>query len=116
MKSENEREEKAVEALIVGALHPFSNEIPDSEIEEFLRKEHNLSEEGKRALDALGDDPLASHPTLTQPNAERETSIPYAAMHRELDEKDMDEHTKAELEKRRQEILKRIREKRGQSE
>jgi hypothetical protein len=116
MNMDADREEKAIQALITGALHRFSPEVTAEEIEEFLKSECILSPEGKAALEKLGDDPLAKRVAPGGPQLALEVSGEYAAMHRELDADELDEQTKEELRRKREEILRRIREKRGESE
>ena len=67
-------------------------------------------------MEKLGDDPLAKRLAPDGPQLALEVSGEYAAMHRELDADELDEQTKAELQRKREEILKRVREKRGESE
>jgi hypothetical protein len=115
MSLDPEREDKAVHALITGALHRFSTEVTSEEIDQFLKSECVLSPEGKAALEKLGDDPL-SRVAPQKEESPVKIAGEYAAMHRELELTDMDEETTTELERKRQEILKRIREKRKRSE
>jgi hypothetical protein len=109
----SEREDKAVEALITGALHPFFMEITEDDIERFLNAGFVLSPEGVAALAKYGNNPLAQTSSPIEHCPVFEAAGDYAAMHRALDADEMDEETKAELERQREEILKRIRERRN---
>lgn len=116
MSFNSEREDKAVEALISGALHPFSVDFTDEEIAKFLESECVLSAEGKIALAKLGEDPLAKVPSQAESPAMPELAGEFAAMHRSLAADEVDDELKAELARQREEVLRRIREKREKKE
>ncbi len=117
MSLESEKEEKAVEALMSAALRPFEKEISDEAIQEFFDSDCTISVEGKAALERLCDDPLCNiKPHQNPQEPALEVMGDYAAMHRSLALNEVDEKTDEELERKRQEILKRIRERRRKTE
>jgi hypothetical protein len=116
MSFNSEREDKAIEALISGALHPFSVDFTDEEIAKLLESECVLSTEGKAALARFGENPLAKVAFHADDPAVPELAGEFAAMHRSLAADEVDEDLKAELARQREEVLRRIREKRGKKE
>ena len=122
---QQDREDRAVDALIAAALHQAEyNEPTDEEIQTFLKNIPPVSPAGKVALDALGPGIVArlsgetskhvQHASVMQ--LEEEISPLYAAMNRKHSASEMDARTKKELEKKRKEALERItkRKKRGE--
>ncbi len=112
MNPNSEREERALEALVSGALHTYSAEISEEKVEKFLASECKLSAEGKAALERLGDDPLAGVEREAEELHVPELAGEFEAMHRSLSTDEMDEEIKAELARKREEVLRRIQERR----
>ena len=111
------REELALDALLAAALRqPEEAPVTDEEIAEFLNSETPLSEEAKAALKKLGPE-VVSH--LVQREAEAGTletydvsKMPlYAAMNRKHATGQHDPETEEELERKRREILARLKKK-----
>ena len=116
MNMDADREEKAIQALITGSLHRFTPEVTAEEIEEFAQVGmHPFAGRESRFGKTRGRSARQTS-RARGPQLALEVSGEYAAMHRELDADELDEQTKAELQRKREEILKRIREKRGESE
>ncbi len=112
MNPNSEREECALEALVSGALHTYSAEFSEEEVEQFLASDCKLSTEGQAALERLGDDPLAGVERQAEESHVPELAGEFEAMHRSLSTDDMDEEIKAELARKREEVLRRIQERR----
>lgn len=114
MSLQSEREERALEALVSGALHTSAAEISEEDVERFLASGCKLSAEGKVALERIGDDPLADIAPEVEQSHVPELVGEYEAMHRSLSADDLDEELKAELARKREEVLRRIKERRGE--
>jgi hypothetical protein len=109
MPLNSNKEDLALLALIAGTLHPYAVDVTDEEIDAVLSKAKPLSEEGRVALDNLGDDPFATIRRVKPRANDAADSGLLAAMHREADDADLDEETQAKLEEKRQEVLDRLR-------
>jgi len=111
------REEQALDALMAAALRqPEETEPTRDEIEKFLRKPKHLSAEAKRALEKLGPNVVErlifAQTSPQDQEAELVDTGLYAAMHRKNKTGKHDPKTEAELEKKRKEILERLKKKR----
>lgn len=104
-----DRENRALLALIAGALHPYESEVTDQEIDAVLNSAKPLSAEGSMAMENLGDDPFSTFksPKLLTPVLSDSGLM--AAMHREADSAEPDDETKAKLDEKRREVLERLR-------
>jgi hypothetical protein len=112
----NDREEKALEALMAAALRgPEETEPTNDEIKRFLRKPMHISAEAKRALEKLGpavvERLIFARTSVLNQETEVVDSGLYAAMHRKNKTGKHDPKTEAELEKKRKEILQRLKKK-----
>jgi hypothetical protein len=112
---EEKGQEKAILALITGALHPFDvdKEVTDSEALEFLKAADKLTESQKQALAKISDDPIAwlSAERLDDKKesvAFHEKARELAAMHRQAPDEGLDEETLKEIARKRQEILDKL--------
>jgi hypothetical protein len=113
----DEREDRAVMALIVGTLHPFKAnfEVSQEEALEFLAKNIQLSPEDEAALKQRGSLKLpACGEEVGWTDRVADATADYV-MHREESEQGLDEKTRAELASKRQEILDRLRKLRGEA-
>jgi len=122
---QQDREDRAVDALIAAALRQAEiNELIDEEIQKFLANVPPVSPAGKAALDALGPGIVArltratpkdvQHASAVQ--ADEEVSPLYAAMNRKHSAGEMDARAKEELEKKRKEALERIKKRKKRDE
>lgn len=113
----NNREEQALDALMAAALRqPEETEPTKDETKKFLRKPKSISAEAKRALEKLGPDVVERLIFGQAAEQAQETELVdtglYAAMHRKNKTGKYDPKTEAELEKKRKEILQRLKKKR----
>jgi len=113
----NNREDQALDALMAAALRqPEEVEPSAEEIKKFLQRPKPISAEAKRALQKLGPNVverliLAQTSTQGQESELVDTGL-YAAMHRKNKSGKHDPKTEAELEKKRKEILEKLKKKR----
>lgn len=109
---EDPKEEKALSALVTAVLHPFEYEdnVSAEEVLEFLNFSPVLTIGQRSALDALGADPIewisCSRSSASSP-VEDDAGC-FAAMHRHIPEDGLDDETLREIERKRQEILKKL--------
>lgn len=122
---QQDREDRAVDALIAAALrHAELNEPTDEEIQKRLANTPPVSPEGKAALDALGPNVvqriMKTSPARPSPviavNADEEMTALYSAMNRKNASGEMDSRTKEELEKKRKEAIERIKDRKKQGD
>jgi hypothetical protein len=121
MKSnKQERKERALDALMAAALRqPEETEPAEIEIEKYAKTAPSLSPEGKAALRALGPNVVkrlvigSTETRGTNLQGEAEEAPMYAAMHRNNPSGKNDAQTEAEFERKRKEILERIKKKRN---
>lgn len=120
---QQDREDRAVDALIAAALrHAELSELTDEDIRKRLANVPPVSPEGKAALDALGPDIVQritetssrQSPSARASQAEEELSPLYMAMNRKNASGELDARTKEELEKKRKEALERIKNRKKQ--
>ena len=113
MKSpEDPREQKALEALLTAALHPFGleDDVTEQEVVEFLQSMPPLTSAQQAALDSLGQDPLqwvTCERTEDRSSAKKDADV-FAAMYRHGSDEGLDEETRREIERKRQEVLKKL--------
>ena len=123
-QTDEEREQQALDALAAAALREGEERgVSRTEIDEFLKNPVSLSQCGKKALEALGPDVLAkiidtspdeatdSSPYLGAPA--NEPCADFAAMHRKNQTGENEAETEKELERKRQEILKKLKDQKG---
>ncbi|MGA3144510.1 MAG: hypothetical protein ABSF10_16035 [Verrucomicrobiota bacterium] len=103
------REEKAVDALITGALHSWSpKEATESEINEFLSSKVELSDSEKAALKRVHEQFQGRSQPAEAPAEfiEHQTmESPYMAMNRENATDQIPTETREEIEKKRAALL-----------
>jgi hypothetical protein len=110
------REEKAVQALISAALHVRDAEVTTDEINPYLAREFVLSAEDEAALKRIGSRPLISGAsTGAVPLAELVESEEFMALHRKQPGQGFSPKTEEEIKRKRQELLEKLRKKKGSS-
>jgi len=118
----NDRELKALDALIAASLRQGEQaEVTDEDIAKFCHGEAEISSEARSALSKLGEQwiraiarsssPMDPHDHKPWSDSYREESSQVMAMHRKNSSGQHDPQTEAELEKKRQEILARLKSK-----
>jgi hypothetical protein len=113
------REERAVDALITGALHPWSpKDVSDAEVCEFLTSDVELTESEKAALKRVHEQFHAGQrgEDLLAVASEQTMESPYMAMNRENAKDQVAETTREELERKRAALLAELKAKRRQNE
>lgn len=101
-----EKEDAAVLALMANALRARSGEITETEIASVLGGGCTLSEEGRAALEDLGELDLDSQrQAVSRPMC---TATLVFAIHRENTNAELDEATKKSLADNRKEVLDRV--------
>jgi len=117
--NKQERKEKALDALMAAALRqPEETEPTEAEIGNYAKTAPSLSPEGKTALKALGPN-VVKRLIIVTANArevsrqEEVDAAPVYAMHRNNPSGKNDSQTEAEFERKRKEILERIKKKRS---
>lgn len=112
-----ERESKALDALIAASLRQGElAELTDEEIAKFAHGEVEISSEARAALSKLGErwigeiarSPVELGDDEPWSDSYREETSQVMAMHRKNSSGQHDPQTEAELEKKRQEILARL--------
>ena len=123
--SSTDREERAIDALITGILHPPTppQDIQADEIAPYVGPEEpTLSLEAEAALAKLGPDPLARilpNSCSTSPPAaahQKEVAAEYCGMYRNNPTDQNNAEDEHELEKRRRATLRKLNESKDQSE
>ena len=110
------REEKAVQALISAALHVRDADVTDEEIRPYLKVSVTLSAEDEAALKRKGSTPLASIVAAgTSPQAEIVESAEFMALHRKQPGEGFSPKTEEEIKRKRDELLEKLRKKKGGS-
>jgi hypothetical protein len=106
------REEKAVDALITGTLHPWSKAEPsEAEINQFLTNKNVLNDAEKAALDRVGERfSNASNPgyELDQTALNKALESSYMAMNRENAKDQLPVAAREEIEKKRAMLLEKL--------
>jgi len=125
-ESQEEREHQALDALAAAALRQGEEQgVSQEEIDKFLKNPVPVSASGKRALEALGPDVIARVADASPNSAEiltdflgstHEQRAEFAAMHRKNQTGENEVETEQELERKRQEILRKLREKKDSEE
>ena len=110
-EANNEREIAARQALIANALSPVDLEsLSDEEIIDLLGSCEELTDSAKKALADLGSSPFSSRRRkedegqISQSNA----TLQYAGMYRLGSDAELDPSVREEIDRKRQEILKKI--------
>lgn len=103
------REEKAVDALITGALHSWSlKDVSEAEVNEFLSSDVELTDSEKAALKRVHEQFLAGQQTAEVASelvGEQAMESPYMAMNRENAKDQIPEAAREELERKRAALL-----------
>lgn len=124
MSIPNKREEDALAALISASLHLTGDHVSDEEVELFLKHSHDLPPEYMAALDALGANiveglaaSVAGFSSAGKPSAyvRDQVSELHTAMNRKNAEDRHSQKTEEELERRRREILDKLKADRQQN-
>ncbi|MCX6895998.1 MAG: hypothetical protein NTZ16_10975 [Verrucomicrobia bacterium] len=106
------REERAVDALITGALHSWSSmNVSEAEVNEFLSTNLELTESEKAALKRVHGQFLSGQ-TSAEPASEiisdQAMESPYMAMNRENAKDQVAAETREEVERKRAELLAKL--------
>jgi len=110
------REDKAVQALISAALHVRDQKVSTNEISPYLEGKVGLSANDEAALKGKGCRPLASGSgTLPMPLAEMVESEEFVALNRKQPGQGFTPKTEEEIKRKREELLERLRKKKGGS-
>lgn len=110
------REDKAVQALISAALHISDAEVTPNEISPYLAGEVVLSVEDEAALKRKESRPLVSGAsTGPVPLAEIVESEEFMALHRKQPGQGFSPKTEEEIKRKREELLEKLRKKKGGS-
>lgn len=109
-----DKEDKAAEALITASLHVWDHEISPEQIKRYLNDDVSLSETDEVALSHLGENPLKSKasPGLRTDPEVPDTTEALLALHRKKPVEGFSEKTEKEIERKREEVRKRIVERR----
>ncbi len=103
------REERAIDALITGALHSWSpKDVSEAEVNEFLSSSVELTDSEKAALKRVHEQFLAGRETADAADgfvAEQAMESPYMAMNRENAKDQIPEAAREELERKRAALL-----------
>lgn len=112
----SQREDKAVLALISAALHVRDADVTDEEIHPYLKEGVTLSAEDEAALKRKGSAPLAPKvATGTVPHAEIVESAEFMALHRKQPGEGFSPKTEEEIKRKRDQLLEKLRKKKGGS-
>ena len=113
------REERAVDALITGALHSWSpKDVSDAEVSEFLATNVELTGSEKAVLKRVREQFLAGQTgEESDAIASKQTmDLPYMAMNRENAKDKVAEATREELERKRAALLAELKAKKRPAE
>jgi hypothetical protein len=103
------REEKAIDALITGALHSWSpRDVSEAEVNEFLSSGVELTDSEKAALKRVHEQFLAGQQTTEAASnfvSNQAMESPYMAMNRENAKDQVPEPAREELERKRAGLL-----------
>ena len=106
------REERAIDALITGALHSWSpKNVSEAEVNEFLSTGVDLTESEKSALKRVHAQFLAGQTNVKPANefiGEQVMESPYMAMNRENEKDQVGAETREEVERKRAELLAKL--------
>lgn len=106
------REERAIDALITGALHCWSTkDISEAEVNEFLASKVELTESEKVALKRVHEQFLDGQTSAEPSNefiGEQTMESPYMAMNRENAKDQVAAETREEVERKRAELLAKL--------
>lgn len=106
------REERAVDALISGALHSWSpKDVSEAQVDEFLSSNVELTESEKAALKRVHEQFLAGQTSAEPSNefiGEQTMASPYMAMNRENAKDQVAAETREEVERKRAELLAKL--------
>jgi hypothetical protein len=104
------REEQALQALISASLHQTDDEVSMEEIRPYLG-EIELSAEDEEALKRQGKPGASAEPFETQ--LQSSESEAFLALHRKRPPGGFSQKTEEEIKKKRQELLEKLRKKKG---
>ena len=116
MELKDEKEERALDALISASLFPSDSnkDLTDSEIEAYLSNKKPLPPELQEILEEIGDDigevlesPDQARRSISQSSNHVEDSL-YVAMNRKNEKSTGSDEEEAELKKKRAELLKKL--------
>jgi hypothetical protein len=114
------REERAVDALITGALHSWSpKDVSEAEVNDFLGSKVELTDSEKAALKRVHEQLLAGQTSAEPSNefiSEPTMESPYMAMNRENAKDQVADVTREELERKRAALLAELKAKKRQKE
>lgn len=115
-EAKNEREIAAKRALIANALSPVDlDNLSDDEILDLLGACVTLTEKAKQALADLGSTPFRSRREKEEASVEKESRsnapLQYSGMYRLGSDAELDPSVQEEIDRKRQEILKKIKDK-----
>jgi hypothetical protein len=106
------REERAADALITGALHSWPpKDVSEAEVKEFLSSNVELTESEKAALKRVHEQFLARQTSAEPSNkfiGEQTMESPYMAMNRENAKDQVAAETRMEVERKRAELLAKL--------
>lgn len=111
-----QKEDKAIQALITATLHVRGDDVRPEEIQPYLEQTIVLSTEDEAALRKLGPDPLASAVVKQSGSSIPVPESDYAmAMNRKKPDSGFSAKTSKELDRKRQELLAKLRKKQNPS-
>lgn len=112
------REERAIDALITGALHSWSpKDVSDAEVNEFLASNVELTDSEKAALKRVHEQFLAGQTEAADAiDTEQSMESPYMAMNRENSKDQVPDAAREELERKRAALLAELKAKKRQKE
>lgn len=114
----DDKDVKALEALMTASLHVWDHEITTEEIKEFLGGTVSLSQDDEAALAKLGNNPLDKKGSEkpTDESANKRKSEALLALHRKKPVQGFSGETEKEIDRKRAEIRKKLSEKKRRSE
>ena len=104
-----QKEDKALQALITATLHVRGDDVRLEEIEHYLKPGIELSSEDERAIKRLGADPFASVVADSSKAAAVTQESFVMALNRKNKDSDFETKTTEELNRKRRELLEKLR-------
>lgn len=112
----DDKETKAAEALITAALHIWDHEVTEEEIASYLDGEAVLSPEDEAALRRLGERPIKKESTPEPDHAvSSDKTEELLALHRKRPTGGFSSETEQEIDRKREELRKRVAERKRRS-